>query len=393
MKFADIIGQNKTKNYLVRTVRNSRVSHAQLFLGPEGSGKLALALAYAQYINCENKVDFGDDAELIGDSCGTCPSCVKFTTLAHPDLHFFFPVATNKDVTKKPQAKLFLPVWREVFLRTKGYLSLNEWYDELGFENKQGIINADDCDEITKSLGYKAFEAEYKIVLIWHAEKLFHSAAPKILKILEEPPEKTLFLLVCGSFDLLLSTIISRTQMVKVPRLTDKDIISTLINNHGCSETIARRIAILCSGNITEALKLIDKTEEEDFNFSRFRDWMRYCFKPDVRGMISFSDEMAKVSREGLKNFFAYSLRVTRNCLLYHGNAGKLVKLEGEELEWIRDKFHPFINTANATSIEEEFSRAIFHLERNANARILLLDLSFTLASLLKIKVSQPQSA
>lgn len=392
MKFSEIIGQQKTKNYLIRTVRNSRVSHAQLFLGPEGAGKLALALAYAQYINCLNKVDYGEDAPLIGDSCGSCPSCVKFATLAHPDLHFFFPVATNKEVTKNPQAKLFMPLWREVFIRTKGYLSLNEWYDELGFENKQGIINADDCDEITKILGYKAYEAEYKVVLIWSAEKLFHSAAPKILKILEEPPEKTLFLLVCGNFDLLLSTIISRTQMVKVPRLTDKDIISALITEHGCTETVARRIAALCGGNLIQALKLIDKTEEEDFNFTRFRDWMRYCFKPDYRGMITFSDEMAKVSREGLKNFFAYSLRVARNCLLYHAQAGKLVKLEGEELEWIRDKFHPFINSANAAHIADEFSRAIYHLERNANARILILDLSFTLSGLLKMKAPQPVS-
>lgn len=390
MRFSEIIGQFKTKNYLIRTVKNSRVSHAQLLLGPDGSGKLALALAYAQYINCLNKVDFGEDAEVIGDSCGTCSSCVKFETLAHPDLHFFYPVANTKEITGKPQSKHFLPVWRRLFLETKGYLSLNDWYEELGFENKQGIINADDCDEITKTLGYKAFEAEYKIVIIWSVEKFHHAAAPKILKILEEPPEKTLFLLICGNSDLLLSTIISRTQMIKVPRLTDKDIITTLHNDHGCSETIARRIAALCGGNLIEALKLIEKTEEDDYSFLRFRDWMRYCFKPDIKGMMTFSDEMAKVSREGLKNFFAYALRVTRNCLLYHGNAGKLVRLEGDELEWIRDKFYPFINPANAALIEAEFSKAIYHLERNANARILILDLSFTLASLLKIKAQQP---
>jgi len=178
MRFSDIIGQLPVKNYLVHTVKNSRVSHAQLFLGAEGSGKLAMAIAYAQFISCTNKQYYDAGSPLAGDSCGVCPSCVKFNQLMHPDIHFFYPVTTTKDIKAKPRSIDFIQTWRNLLIQNQYYISLNDWYDAVGVENKQGIINAYDCDEIVKRLGMKSFESEYKVVLIWMVEKLYHAAAP-----------------------------------------------------------------------------------------------------------------------------------------------------------------------------------------------------------------------
>ena len=194
--------------------------HAQLFLGPEGSGKLPLALAYAQYINCQNRQE--------DDSCGHCPSCIKFNKLIHPDLHFVYPVSKTKDSSDKPTSKEFLKPWRELVLENNGYINLTDWYEKIDIEKKQGIINADDCNNIIKTLSYKSFESEYKIMIIWMVEKLFHSAAPKILKILEEPPEKTLFILISENPDIIINTILSRTQLVKIPKIANNDLYQEL---------------------------------------------------------------------------------------------------------------------------------------------------------------------
>lgn len=187
MLFNKIIGQQQVKERLIQTVKENRVSHAQLFIGANGSGKLALAIAYAQYVNCKSRSET--------DSCGICPSCIKYEKLIHPDLHFIYPIAATKEV-KKPRSADFIESWRSLLIENNYYISLNEWFEKIGIENKQGIINAEDCNSIIKTLGYKSYEAEYKVMIIWMAEKLFHAAAPKILKILEEPPEKTLFILI-----------------------------------------------------------------------------------------------------------------------------------------------------------------------------------------------------
>ena len=188
MLFKEIIGQELIKAKLIDTVKNKRISHAQLFLGPEGCGKLALAIAYAQYINCENKQE--------NDSCGVCDSCNKFNKLIHPDLHFIFPNSTTKNVKEKNHSQLFINEFRELLIEKNYYLTLNDWYNKLGIENKQGIINTLDCANINKILSLKSYESEYTVIIIWMIEKLFYSAAPKILKILEEPPDKTLFILI-----------------------------------------------------------------------------------------------------------------------------------------------------------------------------------------------------
>lgn len=384
MKFAEIIGQDKVKNYLISTVKSSRVSHAQLIIGPEGTGKLPLAIAYARFINCTNK-QYYEGSGLAGDSCGNCPSCVKFASLAHPDLHFFYPVTTTKQVSSKPRSSDFISSWRELFAKTEGYFGLHDWYDHIGVENKQGIINAEDCDEIVRKLGYKAYEAEYKTVIIWMAEKLYHSAAPKILKILEEPPEKTLFLLVSDYPDQLLSTIVSRTQMVKVTRLPEIDITRALMTRHQLTEPRARRIAILSGGNYRAAVDLIQDAEEDDEHFLLLRDWFRLCYRANQDDMVEltkFSDELARIGREKQKSFLAYALRVVRHCLLINFGNNDLVRLEGNESEFV-SKLARFVTPSNGPEIASAFEQSVFHVERNANARVLFLDLSLQLCRLL----------
>jgi DNA polymerase-3 subunit delta' len=381
MKFSDIIGQQHVKNYLVNTVKNSRVSHAQLFFGPEGCGKLALAIAYAQFISCTNRQFFGPGSELAGDSCGSCPSCVKYNKLVHPDLHFFYPVTTTKEVKSKPKSVDFIQTWRELLIANNYYISLNEWYDAIGVENKQGIINAEDCDEIVHRLSLKAYEAEYKIVLIWMVEKLYHAAAPKILKILEEPPEKTLFILISEKQEQIINTIVSRTQMVKIPRLSHKDINHTLVSKFNVSEISARKISNVADGNFIFAKAQVDEEEDKSYNYTMMRRWFNLCyvFKNEQKiELVKLIDEMAKIGREKQKSFFSYALKVIRNSAVINQGDARLVKLDEEETEFIR-KFSNILNSKRIPLLANEFNKAMYHIERNANPKILFMDLSFVL--------------
>jgi DNA polymerase-3 subunit delta' len=376
MLFKDIIGQKEVKRRLIQTVKDQRVSHAQLFLGSSGVGKLALAIAYAQYVNCSDKKE--------DDSCGVCPSCIKFEKLAHPDLHFIYPVASTKEV-KKPQSNHFIESWRELLQNNNGYINLSQWHEALDIENKQAIINKDDCNSIIKTLGYKSYEAEYKVMIIWMVEKLFHSAAPKILKILEEPPEKTLFILISENQDQILATIKSRTQIVKIPKLKDEVLVKALMEKKDCSSTNAKRIVNLSEGNYHKALANLESDEDEKENFSLFRDWMRVCYQRDVIKAVKFSGEVSKIGREKQKSFLNYALRTSRNGILLNLNQESLVKLENEELDFMK-KFSPFINPANIQEFSTTFNEALFHIERNANPSILFLDLSLKLMRLLRLK-------
>lgn len=375
MLFKQITGQKPTKNRLIQTVRESRVSHAQLFLGPEGSGKLAMAIAYAQYINCKDKQD--------DDACGNCPSCVKFNKLAHPDLHFVYPVATTSDVPKKPTSKDFITKWRELLLEENAYINLNDWYNKIGIENKQGIINAEDCNEIIKTLSYKSYESEYKVMIIWMVEKLFHSAAPKILKILEEPPDKTLFILVSENQHQIINTILSRTQIVKIPKIKDQDLRQTLVENLECAERDARRIAGFSDGNMIKALKLSNQDDDEKENFERFVQWMRLCYSYNLADLNKFVGEIAKIGREKQKSFLNSSLRVLRNSILKSYRMEDIVQTDESEAEFMK-KFHQFINRRNDTQLVKEMEQAIYHIERNANPSILFMDLSLKISGLIK---------
>jgi DNA polymerase III subunit delta' len=379
--FKNITGQNEIKRRLIQTVHENRVSHAQLFFGPEGSRKLALAIAYAQFINCRNRI-FDPESPGGGDACGVCPSCIKFAKLIHPDLHFIFPVATTKEVDRNPVSKDFIKTFRDVLLENDFRLNLNDWYKTAGFEKKQGIINAEDCSEILRTLSYKSYESEFKVMIIWMADRLFHSAAPKILKILEEPPDKSLFILITENPEKIISTILSRTQTVKIPRLSDEDILQELTGKHSCPLEDARRIVPLAEGNMTRAIKIFRNDEDELFFLEKFTAWMRHCHKNDLAKTLEFVGEIGKLGREKQKNFLAYSLRIIRNALLINYKNPHLASLNQEEQEFLL-KFSRFITHENIISFSEELEKAQYHIERNANPNILFMDLSMTITILL----------
>ena len=384
MLFSEIDCQEEVKRKLIQTVRSSRISHAQLFFGPQGSRKLALAIAYAQFVNCRNRQNMDESGHVTADSCGTCPSCIKYAKLIHPDLHFIFPVATTKKVDRKPLSRDFINTWRETLLNNDFRLSPDDWYDAIGIEKKQGIINAEDCNEILKTLSYKSYESEYKVMIIWMAEKIFHSAAPKILKILEEPPDKTLFILITENQEQIINTILSRTQLVKIPRLPDEAVARMLTIKTGCSPGEAKRIAPLVDGNFTEAVKILQNDEDETFNPENFIRWMRLCLVGRVDGINDFVGEIAKTNREKQKGFLFYTSRMIRNSLLMNYGNSQWVRMNEEEKEFLL-KFARFITHEYVLQVAAELDKAQYHIERNANPNIVFMDLSLMFSKILKI--------
>lgn len=377
MKFRDIYGLEEEKKQLIQTVTENRISHAQLFLGPEGSGNLALALAYAQYINCENKQD--------GDACGTCPSCVKYEKLSHPDLHFIFPVAKVKGVKDQDVSSrnsFYVEQFREALKEKDYHLSLSEWYEKIGIDNKQGMINTRDTRSILDTLNYKSYEAEYKVMVIWMTENLYYAAAPRLLKILEEPPEKTLFLLVAHHADQIISTILSRAQTIKIPRYDERAIQKYLIDKMEVSDEQSRRAARLANGDMLAARRFIRASDEETFNYKTFRHWMRICFSADIVSIHDFVGEVSKLVREQQKSFLHYGLKTFRKCMLLNYSGDALVRLSDIEEKFVKD-FSPYINDKNLDKLYEEINTAIYHIERNAKPEILFTDLSIRISRLL----------
>lgn len=376
MFFRDIIGQSEAKQRLLSTVSGNRISHAQLFFGHEGYGALPLTLAYAQYIHCTNR---GAD-----ESCGECPSCQKYAKLVHPDLHFVFPIAISKDVRVSTH---LIAQWREALLEN-AYLTLDEWFDKIDADNKQPVIGTDESGEILRKLSLTTFEGEYKIMIIWLAEKMNLTAANKLLKILEEPPDKTLFLLVTENEDQLLRTIVSRTQLVKVRAIADADLRDALMQRHGLSFEDAEKVTFQSDGSYATARQVINRNEQAAFNLATFQKWMRAALKFDGPKVISAVDELATVGRERQKNFLLYALTLVRESLLLNYADQSLVRMSGEELAFI-SKFAPFIHAANGEKFIEELDKAFSHIERNGNAKMIFLDLSFKANELLNIPKPQ----
>ncbi len=377
MRFNDIPGQETVKQRLRKTVHEHRVSHAQLFFGPGGSAKLPMALAYAQYINCSNRTE--------EDSCGVCPSCLQFSKLAHPDLHFIYPIASTKEFDSKPMSTMFLAYWRKIVAEKKGFFTLNNWYEEIGIENKQGLINSEDCNELIRKLSYTSYESEYKVMIIWMIEKIHHQAANRILKILEEPPDKTLFILISESQDQILPTILSRTQLVKFPKYSDEEIVSGLIKLTGCTPEEAASASFMAEGNMTEAIHIVEEGEKHYELFLKFRDWMRICWKSDVKAALVLSDELKSAGREYMKRFFLYSLKIIRYCSLYNYNVMDYVNVDGEEKTFVTG-FTKSINQSHILLFQKEFNDAIYHIERNAHGSILMLDISLKIMKWLRTK-------
>lgn len=376
MLFKEIIGQQAVKERLVRSFKEGRISHAQLFLGPEGSGGLPMAVAYAQFISCTNKTE--------DDSCGACSSCVKYNKLIHPDLHFVYPVALSASV--KTSADVAVN-WREAFLDNP-YITLFNWFESLSAENKQAVIGTEESGEILRKLSLTTYEAEYKIMVIWQAEKMNPSAANKLLKILEEPPDKTLFLLVCENEDQLLRTIVSRTQLIKINKISDQDLMEALISIHGQTAEAAEKISHLADGSYSEAIMLMSENENAGQNLASFQKLMRASLKFDPKAVISWIDEIGSAGRERQKNFLNYALHIMRESAMMNYGDSELVKLGEDEKEFVK-KFSPFIHGANIERFIEELNKAHLHMERNASAKILFMDLAFKFNELLKVPMPE----
>lgn len=373
MLFRDIIGHQDLKNRLLNTVLNNRVSHAQLFFGVEGTEKLAMAIAYSQFISCTDKQVYNPEDELIADSCGQCPSCIKFQKLVHPDLHFIFPVAPSKEHPTKPVSSMFLPEWREALLETNFYMSLNEWYEKVGIENKQGRIGSDDANNIIKTLGLRSYESDYKVVIIWMVEKLFHAAAPKLLKILEEPPDKTLFILISDYPEQILKTILSRVQLLKFTPHSDELIRSYLERNFQLDSKRMDETIYLSDGLFSKVNKQLDGSGNEALYFQHFREMMLFAYQNNFVKMREKSNDISALGREKIKQLLLYGIRITRLCMLHDLGPNSLVRSANDELDFV-SKFSKFVNQNNAERLYEIFSEAEFHIARNVNPKIVLLD-------------------
>jgi len=373
MQFKRIIGHQALKQQLVSTVKENRVSHAQLFLGPEGSGSLALAVAYAQYISCEDKQD--------DDSCGKCASCIKYEKLIHPDLHFSYPFFAKKaDET----ATTYMEEWRTAFLANP-YLSLTHWRGQLEAENKQANINIAEAHDIIKKLSLKSFEAEYKVLIMWLPEYL-DTQGNALLKLIEEPPAKTLFLLVAENQDKILNTIISRTQLVKVNKLSHDELTSYLIEEKQINSDRANEIAFIADGNIQEAIDQL--AEEANAHFDLLIRWFRFIVTDSGLNIIQLcEEELSKLGRENQKIFLIYSINVLRQIVLMQNGASDMLFLKGQELDFVK-KFAEITSLEQLTEAIDLLEKTHYSVERNANPKILFLDLSLQLVLLFKYKTS-----
>ncbi len=376
MQFKQIVGQYALKQRLINSVNENRVSHAQLFLGPGGSGSLPLAVAYAQYLSCENKQE--------DDSCGECSSCRKYQKLMHPDLHFSYPFfAKHKDDT----ALTFIEQWREAF-QANPYLSLDTWRGYLDAENKQANINIAECHQIIKKLSFKPFESTYKVLILWLPEYLDREGNA-LLKIIEEPQPNTLFLLVAQNQDQILNTILSRTQLIKIPALSFEDIKNNLVDHHNQTEEVASEIAYLSNGSLTEALAMLQ--QENKGYHGVFVQWLRLCFANKGLEVMKFVDEASKMGRENQKNFLRYGINFIRECCLILSGAESLVHLPAQELETAQ-KMTNVMNISQAQNIITELEKAHYHIERNANPKILFLDVSLQIIKILNLTIRQERT-
>nr|WP_199074994.1 hypothetical protein [Pedobacter sp. ASV19] len=371
MQFKEITGQEAIKEQLLQTVAENRVSHAQLFLSCDGSGALPLAIAYAQYINCLDKTP--------ADSCGVCSSCRKYERYIHPDLHFSYPFFASKDVRIAVDV---LDEWRSMLLEDP-YFDLDIWRSKLNAENKQANINIAECHDIIKKLSYKAFEGETKVLIMWLPEFL-DKEGNSLLKIIEEPPKNTLFILVANNQEQILSTLLSRTQIVKIPKLPDGTIENYLVEKHGLSQQLATEYSFLADGNLIEAKLLVEHTQND--HADKFAEWLRMGYGNRVLDLIGFTEQAAGWGRENQKNFLKYGISFLRECSLLLSGAEDLVKLPARTMDTAK-KLSAHVLTLNmAEAIISELELAHYHIERNANPKILFLDVSLQLVKIIKFK-------
>lgn len=382
MMFSTILGQDHIKNHLTKSALLGRIPHAQLFVGAEGSGTLPMAIAYAQFILCQNTAN---------DNTGGNTACnLKFEQLSHPDLHFIYPTVTTDTVKSKPKSIDFIKEWR-AFVLQNAYAGLFDWYQHLGVDNKQGEIRVDDAQEIVKTFSLKSYEGGYKIMIIWMADKMNIAASNKLLKMLEEPSPKTLFILISEHEEDIIQTIRSRCQVLHFSGVPEKIIAENLQKTRNIDTATASKIAHQAQGNYNKALKLLSENHE-DLPFEQwFVLWVRAAFRAKgnaaaIQDLIAWSEEIAKLGREGQKKFLGYCIEMFRQALLLNYQATELVYISPKVDKFKLENFAPFVNGNNILLIYQEISDAMYHIERNGNAKIILTDLSIKLTRLIHKK-------
>jgi len=377
MLFDKVLGQDFIKNHLITSTKKGRIPHAQLFVGKEGTGTLPMAIAYAKLL-------------LSSNSSNPEAGMVKLNKLQHPDLHFSFPTTTTQKIKKDAKSDCFLEDWRE-FVTTNPYGNLYDWMQFIGAEKKQGFMGVHEAKEVIKKLTLKPFESNCKVMIIWMAEKMNQEAANKLLKLVEEPPEKTIFILVTENEDLILNTIKSRCQSIQFLPLSEEVIANELREQLELSESEALKIAHQSEGNFTKALHLA-KEDSGDEEFEKwFITWIRAAFKAKgnpavIQDLVSWSDEIAKAGRETQKQFLEYCIQFFRQAMLINYKCENLAFLETKTKNFDIKKFAPFVHGSNILDIQKELRDALYHIERNGNGKIILLDLSMKLTRLLHKK-------
>jgi DNA polymerase III subunit delta' len=374
MQFKDVIGQEDAKQKLIQSVEEGRIPHAQLLAGPPGNGKLALALAFAQYINCTDRSNL--------DSCGLCSSCRKVGQLIHPDLHFTVPVIKTK-VVDKPTTNDYITKWRPYLLENP-YPQYEQWMDCIADENKQGAIYVDEARDLIRKLNQKSYEAEYKVSIIWLPELMNATCSNKILKILEEPPQKTLFILITEAEEKLLSTIRSRCQFIRVPKISDSDLTQALLSMAYLTSSNPATIARLARGNYFRALELMQNDELRKFNFTQFAHIMRIGYGRKLQEILNWSEEMAGIGRIKQMSLMKYCGELLRENFLHNLKEPNLVYMDDQEYEFSK-KFAPFINERNVIYLFREFENAYRDISMNGNAKLIFTDLGLKVSKLIRI--------
>ena len=373
MYFRDIIGQEGAVAMLRSAVAEGRIPHAQLICGGEGVGKLALAIAYSRYLCCTHRND--------EDACGECPSCKKFDKLAHPDLHFTFPIY-KKDSNKTPLSDDFIDKWRQAVAENP-YMKLNQWMDYIGTENQQGLIYTSQGDEVIRKLTLKSSEGGYKIMIVWMAEKMNAECSNKLLKMIEEPPAQTVFLLVTENPDLLLPTIQSRVQRITLRPIEEEVMARALCERFGLVDSDARQVAHASSGNWLQAMETIHLGSRSKEYIELFMTLMRKSYMRDLKGMRQWADGVAGMGREPQKNFLIYCQRMIRESFICNFHRPEINYMNADESNFT-SRFAPFVNEKNIFGIMDELSEAQRHIEQNVNAKMVFFDLALKMIMLLK---------
>lgn len=373
MYFKDVIGQDDLKHKLIDNACKGVVPHAQLYCETGGAGAFPLAFAYARYLNCTNRGET--------DACGKCPSCIKYNELAHPDLYFIYPIITNKE-KKKEVCDDYLPEWRQL-LRAQTYFNLDTWHELIEKGNTQPIIYSKESDEIVRKLSLRIYEAQYRIMLIWLPEKMHATCANKLLKIIEEPPQNTVILMVSEQPDLILGTIQSRSQQITVRPIKEEAIRDYMVKQYAISPDDARHVAHLSGGNYFKAIEAISLSEEKEYFLEMFKSMMRNSWARNVKAMKSTSEELASLGRERQKRFLSYCQHLIRENFVYRFQAPELNFMNTAEAGF-SVKFSPFVNERNVFELMDELAKAEQHISQNANAKIVFFDLTLKLTVLIK---------